>query len=483
MTSLKELIGKQWLLSVWLPVISFVALSLLSLGLESWYPILIAPALIAIYLVFFKTYQAYQFLLFLIPLSIPVTDVGGGLGMSLPAEPFIWLIFIGLILHLFSGARMHADMLKHPITIFVLLYLLWTVASTITSSMPMVSLKYSLSTIWFLAVFLVLPAYFFRQKTAFIHTYFQWLLLGTVLLVAYTLFKHAGGGFSRPYAHTAMRPFLPDHGVYAALLAMLIPYGVMALVKGSLFGMGWLKRSMLGAAALILLLGVVFSFTRASWISLAVAAMITSLLVFRVRLWMFISSLAVFIGVVLFFWADISNELSRNTQGSDDDFAKHLSSVYNISTDPSNLERLNRWDCALHMYEERPLLGWGPGTYTFQYAPFQKSYRLTLISTHAGDVGNVHSEFLRPLAESGLIGAIFFSAIAIASFSVAWKSYERSKHPEHRNLLLAIIAGFSTYLFHGLVNNYLDYDKIAAPYWGMIAAILVLNLKIKQENA
>jgi O-antigen ligase len=483
MTSLKELIGKQWLLAVWLPVLSFVALSLLSLGLDSWYPILIAPALIAIYLVFFKTYQAYQLLLFLIPLSIPVTDVGGGLGMSLPAEPFIWLLFVGLVLHFFSGARVDADVIKHPITICVLLYMIWTLASTLVSSMPLVSVKYSLSTLWFLAVFMVLPVYLFQKKIAFIHTYFQWLLWGTVILVAYTLVKHAGGGFSRPYAHTAMRPFLPDHGVYAALLAMLIPYGAMAFVKGSFFGMGWLKRSMLGAAAFVLLLGVVFSFTRASWISLAVAALVTALLVFRVRLWMFVSALAIFLGLVLFFWADITNELSRNTQGSDDDFAKHLSSVYNISTDPSNLERLNRWDCALHMYDERPLLGWGPGTYTFQYAPFQKSYRLTLISTHAGDVGNVHSEFLRPLAESGLMGAIFFFAIALFAFSIAWKSYERSKNPEHRFLLLAIIAGFSTYLFHGLVNNYLDYDKIAAPYWGMIAAILVLNLKIKKEKA
>ena len=36
----------------------------------------------------------------------------------------------------------------------------------------------------------------------------------------------------------------------------------------------------------------------------------------------------------------------------------------NVSTDASNLERINRWNCAIRMYAERPFLGHGPGTCT-----------------------------------------------------------------------------------------------------------------------
>jgi putative inorganic carbon (HCO3(-)) transporter len=482
MTTLRELFSRHWLLTVWFPVLAFICLSLLSLKLESWYPVLVVPVVFAVYLVFFRTHAAYQFLLFLIPLSIPITDVGGGLGMSLPAEPFIWLFFVGIVLHIASGARTDIRIGLHPIVVAIAIYVLWTLASSVTSVMPFVSLKYSLSTLWFLAAFLVIPLHLF-QKTEFIHTYLKWLITGTLILVLYTLYKHSGGGFSRPYAHTAMRPFLPDHGVYAALLAMFIPYGWIAFFKGEHFGMGWPLRIFLAFASTVLFIGVVFSFTRASWISLAVAAIAMGLLFFRVRLWMVLSVLFSTLAVIVFFWGDITNELSRNTQGSDDDFVKHLSSVYNISTDPSNLERLNRWDCAIHMFEERPLMGWGPGTYTFQYAPFQKSYNLTLISTHAGDVGNAHSEFMRPLAESGLPAFISFTAIVFLTIAYAWSSYLKTNNDQYRYLLLAVVGGLSTYFFHSLVNNYTEYDKIAAPFWGMIAAVVVLSIKVRREGA
>ena len=36
----------------------------------------------------------------------------------------------------------------------------------------------------------------------------------------------------------------------------------------------------------------------------------------------------------------------------------------------------NRWNSAMRMWQERPVFGWGPGTYMFQSAPFQARYRL-----------------------------------------------------------------------------------------------------------
>jgi hypothetical protein len=48
---------------------------------------------------------------------------------------------------------------------------------------------------------------------------------------------------------------------------------------------------------------------------------------------------------------------------------------------------------ASRMVAERPWFGFGPGTYVFQYSPFQKSDELTLISTFAGDLGDAHSEY------------------------------------------------------------------------------------------
>ena len=80
----------------------------------------------------------------------------------------------------------------------------------------------------------------------------------------------------------------------------------------------------------------------------------------------------------------------------------------NITTDASNLERINRWKSALRLFAERPTLGWGPGTYQFEYASYQNYYEKTIISTNSGNKGNAHSEYLSILAESGWPGLLVF---------------------------------------------------------------------------
>ena len=52
------------------------------------------------------------------------------------------------------------------------------------------------------------------------------------------------------------------------------------------------------------------------------------------------------------------------------------------------MERINRWKCAVSMFKEKPILGYGPGTYQFHYGVFQNHKDKTIISTNSGDMGN-----------------------------------------------------------------------------------------------
>ncbi|MEZ4939213.1 MAG: O-antigen ligase family protein, partial [Crocinitomicaceae bacterium] len=169
-------------------------------------------------------------------------------------------------------------------------------------------------------------------------------------------------------------------------------------------------------------------------------------------------------------------KLEKNRQDSSAELAEHVQSISNISTDASNLERLNRWSSAWRMFKERPFVGWGPGTYMFQYAPFQLSAEKTIISTNAGDKGNAHSEYIGPLAESGVFGMLSFLIIIIAAIYSAVKLYPRVKDPEHRLYLMSLFLGLITYLIHGLLNNFLDTDKASATFWGFIAAIVAIQV-------
>ena len=161
-----------------------------------------------------------------------------------------------------------------------------------------------------------------------------------------------------------------------------------------------------------------------------------------------------------------------------------LNFILNISTDASNLERINRWNSALRMWKQRPVMGWGPGTYQFNYAPFQKSNEMTIISTNAGDMGNAHSEYIGPLAEQGVPGMAFIIILVSVIIYTGSMIYSKSENKHSRKMALAILLGLLTYFIHGIMNNFLDTDKLAVPVWAFVAMIVALDVyHSKPEDA
>jgi O-antigen ligase len=168
--------------------------------------------------------------------------------------------------------------------------------------------------------------------------------------------------------------------------------------------------------------------------------------------------------------------LSKNTQDSSQNFMENIQSMSNITSDASNLERLNRWNSAISMFKERPLLGFGPGTYQFQYAIFQKSSEKSIISTNDGSLGNAHSEYLGPLSEQGLFGMLNYLVLIIAVSIYALKLFKKLKKGDMRTIVLMTYLGLFTYYIHGVLNNYLDTDKASVPFWGFTAIIVSIGL-------
>jgi O-antigen ligase len=134
------------------------------------------------------------------------------------------------------------------------------------------------------------------------------------------------------------------------------------------------------------------------------------------------------------------------------------------------------------MFKEKPIFGWGPGTYSFKYAPFQFSYEKTIISTNSGDRGNAHSEYIGPLAESGVLGSLSFVTIIITIFITGIKLYDKLKEKNEKIMLVSLLAGLVTYFIHGGLNNFLDTDKASVPFWGFIAGIVALDIYQKRKK-
>ena len=147
------------------------------------------------------------------------------------------------------------------------------------------------------------------------------------------------------------------------------PLTVILIRKSSSFT----SRVLLSVLIILFLAGFIFSYSRAAWVSLIAALALSLILWLRMPVRLLTVTAAGFIVAIVLSAGWIWQKMDSTTEDSSADLGQHLRSSSNISTDQSNLERINSWKCALRMFEEKPLLGWGPGTYQFNYGPFQKA--------------------------------------------------------------------------------------------------------------
>ena len=443
--------------------------------------LVLAPiGLLAIYFAIFYTEYMYLGIAFLTPLSINIEEFTESFGLYVPTEPLLFGLMILLLMQQTQKNLIDKDVWKNPIIWAVLFYVGWIFITSFTSSLPLVSFKFLLARLWFIVPLLIFGTRIFNKRENIIR--FIWMFcIAMCIAICYTLVIHASYAFGEQEGHWVMWPFFKDHTIYGATIAFTVPMA---------FGLYFSKKHaplvsvfLLGIIGIILV-GLFFSYTRAAWLSVIAALGVLALIKFKVK-FSLLASIAAFLLVALYFsWDTIQMELARNTQEhTTEQFGEKLQSAANVTTDASNLERLNRWSCAISMFEERPLLGFGPGTYAFEYARFQHPDNLTIISTNFGDQGNAHSEYLGPMAEMGIFGLLAMVLIVIAIFYKSITLYNKwpAEDKQMRVILLAMILALITYFVHGLLNNYLDTDKAAVPIWSFCAAFIGLEIGLKKK--
>lgn len=377
----------------------------------------------------------------------------GAWRIHLPSEPLIAVLSCGLAWFVWrQPIVVWRAFTQHSLLKFSAIWIGWLAVSACFSSMKTVSGKYCIVEVahwWVFAVGLtIFPAWWPRLMRVFAFS-----MAGAAV---YTVARHAIlFHFRADQAMLAPTPFFPDHTLYAAILAVL----VFALpTQEALFSenrMG-LKIALSDRPfRALFLLAILVSTCRAATLSLLLAGGVWAMLFFgkKWRLTLAAGLLVLLAG--LFFQEKIQHAMQH---------------------DVSSLERLNRWACAFRMAQEQPLVGFGPGTFQFQYIDFQRIDEMTRISTPPGIQraptiygrgGGAHSEFWQALAESGWVGLSLWATLVGAA---TWGGLRR-----HGTRLLAL--GLLTFFAHGAVNNFLHDGRMAALVWGSVA---VLGARIAQ---
>lgn len=450
----------------------FIALNAYCIFNEFYYFPAVSLVLAAIYAAFFKMHALFLFVVFSTPLSLNLERLElGGIGLYLPTEPLMFGLMLFFFIRLIHYQTYEVSIIRHPVTLAVIVNLSWLLITSITSEMPIVSFKFLLARLWFVVCFYFLMIQLFKRKNYFKGFFVAYIipLTGVIIYSVVRLFSY---DFAENPSHWVMSPFYKDHTSYGAILAMYFPILFIFLSKRYTTSF----RLFVVLLILIFLIGIILSYTRAAWVSLAGAFVLFLVYRYRVKFKVLMIAGVAALIVSVVGWNSLFDQLSRNNQDSSMNLSEHVTSISNVSTDASNLERLNRWNSAWRMFLERPIFGWGPGTYTFQYAPFQSFRDKTIISTNAGTNGNAHSEYIGPLAESGFLGTITFIMIVVMVFYRGSLLYHRLPDGELKNLVLVTLLGLFTYVLHGFLNNYLDTDKASVPFWGFIALIVATDI-------
>ncbi len=434
---------------------------------------ILAGIVLSFYFVLEKTYLFYLLLVCLIPLSVDIGIVGEA-QVNSPSEVMILPLLAVLMLFHRDYGKTLKQTITHPISILLAMDIFWQLIVTLTSSHMDISFKrWVIHTIFIVGFFTTITI--LKDPKRLLKVWMAYVVgLVPVMLITFDNFRIQE--FNPRTVFSISKPFFPDHTVYGACLAFIIPLLILCCMHWR--KLNWKSWQLVGlfVVSLVAIGSEFIALSRAAILSLAIALVFGLFLHWKMRFKTLLLGL-VGIGILVFAVQGQIYEYFEETDAVSNDgkVSNHLTSVTNIQTDASNLERVNRWVCAVRMFEDRPILGYGPGTYQFEYNKFQTTEFKTHISSNKGEKGNAHSEYLTYLSEKGLLGGIIFLLIVFGAIYFGMKNHELLKDPLLRLLNLGVLLGLITYFFHGIFNSFMDQSKMAFLYFTGLGTLVWLS--------
>lgn len=477
--------GRGLTVVLWVGLPLFVASSVLAM-LQSPYILmsgtLVTMALMAWLIVHFEWQQGFiKLFAFLLPFSIEIAVLDGHM-ILFPSEPLLVMAAFMLGIELLRKPLPITRQLWHE-TRWLLPLVLAFILTIPFSGMGLVSLKFSGVNLLYMAVFFMYLSMLSLRHPAMLRHLFLLYSMGFILVAFWSIYQYWQWAWSPMVLRGIFSPFYKDHTIYgaaAALLAIWWLTGSMAerSVPSKLIGL---------ILALLFMVMIVLSGSRAAFLSLIFSLFVLLLLQVRIRL-RYISLGGIVVIMVLLFYQDhLVHRLEQIDAISYDSHAnlfERAESVGNITTDVSNIERMNRWVAGWRMFLEKPLTGFGSGTYQFAYIPYQVpglGNRLTVTNPYdipENSGGTAHSEYLLAMSEMGVLGLAGWLTLLGRWIFIAFR--QQPMHLKRKQIIIAFTA-LSTYLFHAFFNNFLNTDKIAFLFWGM-AVWLTIKYQAKDES-
>ena len=446
------------------------------------------PALLVLPVIFLVLYVAvvdFKWFYYLLFISLPISmhiSIGGGFSMDVPSEPLMLMLTGIFILLLATSYNVLSEkVLRHPITLLLILHLGWIFVSAINSQNPIVSFKFLMAKIWFIVPFFFLTFYFVRDAKDIDKIF--WLIFCSLMFTVVIVFiRHGFVGFSFREQKSIMGPFYSNHVIYANIMALFFPWIVLKIrhqIKGSR------NRMLLICSAAFLLVAIYFSYTRAAYVSLIIAG--AAYMIIRLRLMKYVLALSV-VAMLALVTISVSNNKyldyapNYETTIAHKDFDK-LMEATTKGEDLSTMERLYRWVAGFRMVESRPWMGFGPGNFYFAYKPYTLNRFKTYVSDNPEKSGT-HNYFLMTATDQGIPGLIIFLVLALFTLIHGEKMYHQLGDDRLKDIVMACLLSLIVILSFLLINDMIELDKVGTFFFFWLALLVFIdNRYINKANA
>src|SRR5574343_159650 len=219
---------------------------------------------------------------FSMPLAITLKNLGltEGIDLSLPTEPLMAGLMLIYILNELMYKITPRNILKHPITIIILVQLLWMLITTLTSINFGISIKFLIARLWFVFSCYFVTTQLMKNKDnikKFILAYA--VPLAVVCIV--TIWQHAAFNFDDKIADWIVSPFYNDHTAYGAALAIYIPVIVSLLF---LSDVSKINKILYLTLIVIFTIALLLSYSRGGWLSILTALAILATFFLKIKL-------------------------------------------------------------------------------------------------------------------------------------------------------------------------------------------------------
>ncbi len=365
-------------------------------------------------------------------------------------------------------------LVKTPLDLPILLFLGIAVITTLTSIYPYVS-KIELYKIINYVLLYYLVVNNIKDKGQIKRIVILVVIVGTSLAI-YGLYNYFNGiekiyTLDKKHYLGMVTSTYVNHNHIAGYFELVIPLAIgLMLAKERLLGRGKVSRIssvILGlvlplAAAAIMIIALVFTYSRGAWISFLGSMVVFGIIIAlwlkilkgwsRPKKWgVFALITLIIISVAIFMPQDIKQRATTLLEFKEGEF-KDMSIQGRLIVNRNTLE----------MIKDYPILGSGPGTFNLLYPKYRDPRLRTFMNA-------THNDYLQYAEEMGLFGLGSFILLLVLFFKKSLNLIKTLPDRYLRLLTIGFLVSVSAIAIHGLVDFNLQIPANALLFWIILA--------------